>query len=155
MSSSATPLRIRQDAWDALRRHAEAAYPEECCGVLVGLAGPGGRHAREALPCANQADRRRARYSIDERDILRIVKSSRARGEEILGFYHSHPDGPAQASAADLADAWWPGCSYLVTGVAASITFGKVGETRSFLLVNADDGAGGKRFEPELVEVMP
>jgi len=142
-----TMLRIDPGALEALRRDGQARYPEECCGILLGRGGAAS-HAREALLCDNADAEPRLRYAVGDRDLLRAVKRARERGEEIVGFYHSHPDGPARPSAADLDDAWWPDCSYVITSVAG----GRAGETRAFRL---REEAGERRFEPEPLEEAP
>jgi proteasome lid subunit RPN8/RPN11 len=140
-------LRIDAPLHDDLRRHAEEAYPRECCGVLVGREAGDGRRVTRTVRCANAAaGDAGARYEIDPRDLLRAARAARERGEAIVGFYHSHPDHPARPSAADLAEACWPGCSYVIT----SVERGRAGETASFRL---RDGEGGRRLEPEPVEV--
>jgi len=140
-------LRIDPGALEAVWRDGQMRYPEECCGILLGRGGPVS-HATGALPCANAAAAPRLRYAVDERELFRAVKWARERGEEIVGFYHSHPDGAAHPSAADLADAWWPGCSYVITAVAD----GRAGETRAFRL---REEAGERRFEAEPLEERP
>jgi len=63
---------------------------------------------------------------------------------EIVGFYHSHPDHPAEWSSTDLAEAHWIGCSYVITRVAAGVA----AETRCFRLEGSWDE---KRFVEEEV----
>ena len=100
-------------AWSALRAQAEAGYPLEVCGILLGR---GGR-AEEAHACGNLNTERAAdRYQMDPQDHLRIEKDARARGLELLAYYHSHPDHPADASATDLALSW-EGMRYLIVAV--------------------------------------
>jgi proteasome lid subunit RPN8/RPN11 len=142
-------LHIEASLLDDLRRHGEETYPHECCGVLIG------RRAGEAglvtgvVRCGNaRRDRQQDRYTIDPRDLLRIEKLARSRGEEIVGFYHSHPDHPARWSATDLAEAHWLGCSYLVTRVAA----GRAEATGAFLL--AGTGEEDKRFVDEEIRIQ-
>ena len=141
-------LVIPPSAYRALRRHGEAAYPHECCGVLLGTARGDDRFVSAAIPCHNgDADSPASRYHIDPRELLRIERDARARGEEVVGFYHSHPDHPARWSATDLAEAHWLGCCYVITRVAA----GRAEETRSFLLAGGDEAA--KRFLDEEIRV--
>jgi proteasome lid subunit RPN8/RPN11 len=137
-------LILRKDVLDALRRDGEERYPEEACGILLGGRSEEGREAREAVRCANvSAASRRERYELDPREILRVQREARARGLEIVGFYHSHPDHAARPSATDLADACWPGHSYAITRVAS----GRAEETASFVL--RGDPAGDKTFDEE------
>lgn len=141
-------IRIPPAEYQALRRHGEEEYPHESCGVLVGSARGDERLVAGVVPCRNlRADSPRNRYHIDPRDLLRIQREVDAQGKEVVGFYHSHPDHPALPSATDLAEAHWPGCSYVITRVAA----GRAEETRSFLLEG--DGEAAKRFRDEDLQV--
>ena len=106
-------LRLGPAAWAALRGQAEAGYPHEVCGILLGRDG----RADEAHACPNLAvDRAHDRYQMDPAAQLRIEKDARVRGLEVLGYYHSHPDHPADASATDLALSW-EGVHYLIVAV--------------------------------------
>jgi proteasome lid subunit RPN8/RPN11 len=143
-------IRIPAAALDLLRRHGERTHPLESCGVLVGRVSGGDRLVSAAIPCANaRRGDLRSRYEIDPQDLLRIQREARARGEEIIGFYHSHPDGAARPSATDLDEAHWLGCSFVITAVAG----GQAGETASYLL--AGRGMEDKRFVAEPLEVAP
>src|ERR1043166_2774871 len=70
------------------------------------------------------------RYNIDPKELVRIQREGREREEDIIGFYHSHPDHPAQWSQTDFAEAHWLGCSYVIT----SVEKGKAVLTNSFEL---------------------
>jgi proteasome lid subunit RPN8/RPN11 len=124
-------LHISHTAYDALRHHAEEAYPNECCGVLVGKLVAGERHVHGIVPCQNiRVSDAHKRFEIAPAELVRVQRQARERGMQILGFYHSHPDHPAQPSPTDLEHAHWIGCSYVIT----SVVQGKAAETRSFLL---------------------
>lgn len=139
-------LRFPPDLFDELRRHGEESYPHESCGVLLGRRRGGAGEVGEVLRCANaRAGASRGRYEIDPRELLAAQKRARSRGQEIVGFYHSHPDHPARPSPTDLAEAHWLGCSYVVTAVAA----GRAGATASFLL--AGGGEEDKHFRDEQI----
>ncbi len=141
-------LTVRRAALREIRAHAESAYPLECCGVLLGTRSAGIRRAADVVRCANVRDEPARGYEIDPADLFPAVRRARERGQEIVGFYHSHPDGPARGSEADRCEALWFGCSYLVTAVAA----GAAGETRSFLLAG---DACAPRFLDEDLRVVP
>lgn len=82
-------------------------YPNEACGVLVGRHSGSDLEVLEAIACGNANTERAAdRYLLDPKDQLRVEKDARARGLEVVGYYHSHPDHPSQASATDLAQSW-------------------------------------------------
>jgi proteasome lid subunit RPN8/RPN11 len=101
----------------------------------------------DAVRCGNtRADSPHDRYGIDPREIVRASRDARARHLDVVGFYHSHPDHPAQPSATDLAEAHWTGCSYVITAVAR----GRAEATRSYLLSGEEEA---KRFDEEEVRV--
>ena len=79
------------------------------------------------------------RYSIDPGELVRIQIQGRQRGEDIIGFYHSHPDHPAMWSSTDLAEAHWIGCSYVITSVDGDKTKGIAVLTRSWVLTGSAD----------------
>lgn len=138
-------LRMCKADLDQLRFHAQASYPHEACGVLLGAAD--GRRVCSVIGCANSClESPQTRYSIDPAELLRIQRRAREAGQAILGFYHSHPDRLAHWSETDLREAYWTGCSYLITAVEG----GKAGLTRSFLLVG---DAAAKHFEDEAIEL--
>jgi proteasome lid subunit RPN8/RPN11 len=112
----ALTLRLSPPAWDSVQRHAESGYPNEVCGVLIGRLGAEPL-AAEAHPCANvNKERARDRYLMDPQEQMRLEKDARARGLDVLGYYHSHPDHPAQASATDNQLSW-EGVHYLIVAV--------------------------------------
>src|SRR5271163_3909329 len=100
-------LRVDRKDYEALRRHGEETYPHECCGVLLGRVDDDGvRVVTSIARCGNtRTDSPQNRYNIDPRELVRIQREGRERGEDIVGFYHSHPDRPARGSSTDLAEA--------------------------------------------------
>lgn len=124
-------LKLSREHWSLIRRHSEEGYPNECCGVLLGVRDGDVREVRLAVQCVNARDDvPRKRYLIEPKELIRIQKQGRERGLEIVGFYHSHPDHPAQWSKTDFKDAHWIGCSYVIT----SVERGRAAETNSFAL---------------------
>lgn len=135
-------LRLPRAVFEALRAHGEETYPHECCGALLGRSTPEGWLVERAVRAGNtRTDSARNRYSIAPVELVRIEREARLQGLEIAGFYHSHPDHPAQWSSTDLAEAHWLGCSYVITQVSS----GKAALTNSFLLTGAAEE--DKRFE--------
>lgn len=142
-------LTIRQSDLDALRHHGEQTYPSECCGVLLGRVDGDLRQVQAVVRCGNtRADRPQDRYHIDPGELVRIQRQGRERGHDIVGFYHSHPDHPAQWSQTDLAEAHWIGCSYVIT----SVERGRATVTNSFALAGSLEE--DKRFVDEKIEVL-
>lgn len=126
-----------------IARHAGVAYPEECCGFLIGRANGGDVMAERILSVGNEReDSRHNRYVISPETVLAAQKEARARGLDVVGYYHSHPDHPAVPSEFDREHAW-PGVSYLIV----SVEKGKVTAARSWRLT--DDRT---RFEEEAID---
>ncbi len=123
-------LRLRQLDYEEIRRHGEETYPFECCGVLLGRVEGDARVVSTTKRCRNAQTDSAHRYEIDPVEVVRILRDARPRGLDIVGFYHSHPDHPAYCSATDLEEAYWLGCSYVIT----SIENGRAQLTRSFWL---------------------
>jgi|SRR5690242_4113384 proteasome lid subunit RPN8/RPN11 len=143
-------LTISQSDYDVMRQHGEETYPHECCGVLLGRLAEGNRKVTSLARCENtRADSPQNRYHIDPRELIKIQRQGRERGEDIIGFYHSHPDHPARWSQTDLAEAHWISCSYVIT----SVEKGHANTTNSFVL-SGDDEAN-KHFEEEDLRVVP
>ena len=141
-------LTIRQSEIDSLRHHGEETYPHECCGVMLGRMEGDERVVEAVLRAGNtRVDSPHNRYNIDPRELVRIQRESRERGLDIVGFYHSHPDCPAQWSQTDLAEAHWVGCSYVIT----SVDKGKAAITHSFELTGPDEA--DKKLVDEKIEV--
>lgn len=98
------------------------AYPGECCGFLLGSRRGGGARVTEVRPAPNAGEEGAGarRFRIAPELLLRAHREADARGLEVVGFYHSHPDAEARPSALDREHAW-PGYSYLIVGVAAGV----------------------------------
>jgi proteasome lid subunit RPN8/RPN11 len=142
-------LKITNKEYTAVRQHGEETYPNECCGVLLGqMEDDGTRIVTSAARCGNtRSDSPQNRYHIDPKELVRIQREGRERGEDIIGFYHSHPDHPAQWSPTDLAEAHWFGCSYVITAVAK----GQAAITNSFELTGSEEN--DKKLVDEKIEV--
>ncbi len=142
-------LKLGQSLYDSIRRHGEETYPHECCGVLLGqMEDDGTRVVTSIARCGNtRTDSPQNRYHIDPRELVRIQREGRERGEDIIGFYHSHPDHPAGWSHTDRAEAHWFGCSYVIT----SVEKGKAALTNAFELTGSDEN--DKKLADEKIEV--
>lgn len=143
-------LRLGQSHYDAVRQHGQDSYPHECCGVLLGrVEADGVRIVTSIVRCGNtRTDSPQNRYNIDPKELVRIQREGREREEDIIGFYHSHPDHPAQWSETDLAEAHWLGCSYVIT----SVERGTPAVTNSFELLGTDEA--DKKLVAEKIEVI-
>lgn len=123
VSARAGTLCMSAQLAERIRRHGVEAYPEECCGALLGRAAgcdagaEGTREVLEVIALENQwRDSARSRFLVEPRDVLGVEKGAKARGLELIGWYHSHPDHPAQPSKYDRENAW-PWYSYVILRV--------------------------------------
>jgi proteasome lid subunit RPN8/RPN11 len=133
----------------AIRAHGEETYPHECCGVLLGRFADGVWTVEDAVRAGNtRTDSAHNRYNIAPVELVKIEREARGRGLDIAGFYHSHPDHPAQWSQTDFAEAHWIGCAYVITAVSQ----GKATVTNSFQLAGTTEE--NKRFELQSIEVI-
>jgi len=97
----------------AILSAARAAHPKECCGLVEG-AREAGQARVIALHPARNLSGLDTRFAIDPADHIAAVKAARGRGRAIIGCYHSHPDGRAAPSPADLAGAGEDGFLWLI-----------------------------------------
>ena len=130
-----TGVVLTPDVDARIRDLAAAAYPDEGCGVLIGRFDDGAAHVVEATSGTNlNTDRSRDRYLLDPGDIVRADRDARARGLDVLGYWHSHPDHPAWPSQFDTDHAWLD-YVYIIVNSTASGT----GDLNGFTLA----GEGG------------
>jgi proteasome lid subunit RPN8/RPN11 len=100
-----------------MREHAEREYPNQCCGLLHGWRRDHDKHASLAQACRNAAPAPAEAFLIAPQELIMCQRGGREQRFEILGFYHSHPDQPANPSEQDVSLACWTNCSYVVLSV--------------------------------------
>jgi proteasome lid subunit RPN8/RPN11 len=147
-------------AAQAIAAHAESTYPDECVGLLLGTLDGSTRHVQAIFPVENSwqgqmsladdddAQSRRDRFYLDPRDYLRADREARARGLDVVGCYHSHPDHPAEPSERDRVGAQGVGGGHGFAFVIQSVVQGSATELASWLLMDE-----GTRFEQERIDV--
>ena len=115
---SPTQVHLSPQHADLLQQAARAAYPNECCGLLLGE----GEHdvvVTAVVPAANVAENPKAAFAIDPQAQFNLLRAARGGQQRVVGHYHSHPDGPAQPSPRDLAMAHDPEAVWIVMGASA------------------------------------
>lgn len=140
-------IELSREHLQAICNHAESAYPQECCGLLLGLVRGDSKTVVEVRPTENAWDEeaiktfeeiepgarlgatKRGNYAIAPADILKVQREARSRNLYIIGIYHSHPDHPAIPSKFDTCVAWQE-YSYIIV----SVCFGTRGEILSWCL---------------------
>ena len=130
-------VRLTHEQLRAIERAAEAAYPEEACGLLVGRSAPGGGYLVSAVEAsANVAEPPRTRrFEVDPKLRLRLERELRESPDSVIGVYHSHPDGSAKPSETDISMIFEPAMVWLITAVAD----GRAGATTGWR--PTDDGS--------------
>ncbi len=125
---------------DRIEAAGAAAYPDECCGLLIGHDGGDGaiEIVRVVMSDNVEAGDRRSRFEIDPALLIALGRDLRGAGDRIVGHYHSHPDHPARPSAHDAKRAWQPEMVWLITAVIG----GEAMETTAHVI---EDGGGGFR----------
>ncbi len=110
-------IRIQGEAWKIMVDHAERAYPNECCGAMLGTAGNGGKAVSRTVPLENVSRvTQRTRYELRPEDLLAAEKEASRLGLALIGIYHSHPDCGAYFSETDLKNSC-PWYSFVVLSV--------------------------------------
>lgn len=129
----------------AIRRHGEADYPAEACGLIGGTVDGARKRAMALVPLVNQrTNAARNRYLIDPVSFRRAQERLDRDGLDVIGVYHSHPDHPAVPSTFDREHAW-PWLSYVIVAVAR----GRAGDLKSWVL---SDDRSGFAEEPVTIE---
>lgn len=122
-------IRIGGEAWQVMVEHAEAVFPNECCGAMLGSSDGETKSVTVALPLENShAGPQATRYELRPEDLLKAEKEARARGLDLIGIFHSHPDHDAYFSETDLKNSC-PWYSFVVMSVKA----GRYNHAKSFL----------------------
>src|SRR3954468_10097211 len=142
-------VRVPQSVWQSITDDGKTAYPNECCGVLLGSREAADIKVLSVIRCANASvENQVSRYWIAPEELVSAQKKAREQGTEIVGFYHSHPAAPARWSQRDLADAHWADCVYLIL----SVEMGIPSRSAAFLLHGSEQS---KFFEDVEIELVP
>ena len=119
--------------------------------MLLGRVESETNHVLAAVPMENVAavEERKTRYQIAPAELIRLQRTAREQGMQIVGFYHSHPEQAATWSHRDWDEAHWTGCSYIITSVRAKGEQVAAQTTRSFRLTGS--GSDKQFSEEEIV----
>ena len=108
-------LIVPKEMTEEIIQHAIDDTPNECCGILAGIAdrvlGQWRVLNAEASPY---------RYRMDPKEFLEVNNVIEEQGWDILAFYHSHTHTEAYPSDTDVRLARlvdWPGAYYLLVSL--------------------------------------
>lgn len=122
-------LKINQEVLAQMQKHAEATYPNECCGFFYGKDGDFRLiDLSSKVDNSKEGDQRR-RFEIHPKDYMKAEQFALEHDTTLLGIYHSHPEHPAVPSEHDLRQAV-PYFSYIIISVKGA----KAVHTRSWKL---------------------
>ena len=133
-------ISIARKTLDDIHAHAEATYPEECCGLLIA---DGNKRVFDSIKMKNAyVGPKHDRYNIDPLELFKADRTISQKGLEIVGIYHSHPDYPAKLSQFDLEHSfsWY---SYVIV----SVPKGRADDTRSWIPTEDHKFAVEERIE--------
>lgn len=113
-------LELTKELLNEMVKHSKEAYPDECCGIMLGKYHYEKVFRKEVLKVVKvenkNSSRAHDRYEIDPKDFSKIEEDANAEHLDIVGIYHSHPDHPDAPSQTDR-DVAWPDFSYLIVSV--------------------------------------
>lgn len=106
-------MKIRQSVFDQIVSHALDERPNECCGLLIG-----GADVIEDAVRARNVKRSATRFQVEPADHFAAIRRARAAGREVIGAYHSHPNGPSYPSETDRARLTDPSMFHVIISLA-------------------------------------
>ncbi|HEY7115924.1 MAG TPA: M67 family metallopeptidase [Tepidisphaeraceae bacterium] len=143
-------LVLSSDQVRQIEEEGSQAYPNECCGIMIGRDVSDGactrRIVERLVTMANAWDaaEQRRRFAIDPLALMRAEKSAADEGQIVLGFYHSHPDHPARPSETDRQYGW-PFYSYVIVSIAQ----GRAADMTSWVLDEQTESFSRQDIEAE------
>ena len=98
---------------------AEAAFPAEACGLIIGRGTGQLVRVTRVVPAGNLLAASEDRFELDPAVRVAVEKELREAGtkDRLVGHYHSHTDGSAEPSATDRAMAHEPELAWVIVGV--------------------------------------
>lgn len=110
-------ITLRSSQLAAIVTHARETDPSECCGLIGGA----DTHAISIYPLRNVAANKHVAYEVAPEELFAAQKDMRARGEQLVAIYHSHPrSADPEPSETDVRLAYYPSATYLIIGLAGT-----------------------------------
>jgi len=125
-------IKLNQSQFSKILDHAQEASPSECCGLIGGSE----ETALTVYQLHNVAPNPTVTYEAAPEDLFAAQRQMRARGEELLGIYHSHPRATEPApSETDVRLAYYPRAVYFIVGLGSNVPV-----MRAFRMTERDEG---------------
>ena len=109
-------IEVTSQALERIKRAAQAAQPHEACGLLLGALQSGVAKIDRVVTTRNVHATPRTHFEIDPRQLIDAHRAEREGGPQLLGYFHSHPQGPPAPSAIDQAHAAGDGKIWAIAG---------------------------------------
>ncbi len=93
------PIEVTRDVVEAMQHAAAAAHPHEACGILTGE----GARITAFVETRNVHPTPETHFEIDPQALIDAHRDAREGGPQVLGYFHSHPEGAAEPSKTDIA----------------------------------------------------
>lgn len=103
-------IRIPSNILQELFAHTSHEQGNECCGLLAGR----DRTITRAYRAENVAANPSTSYEVATKEIVSLTREIRNAGLEMIGIYHSHPNGKGQPSDTDIAAASYPDVAHFI-----------------------------------------
>ena len=124
---------LTKSQMDQINLHSEETYPRESCGLLVGQRVGDWIQVCEVHRSENVAMEPTHRFEVNPQLRFDLERWLRKGSLELVGVYHSHPEGDALPSCTDIARAWEPNLIWLITAVKN----GSAQMTKGYLLAES------------------
>ncbi|WP_375291732.1 Mov34/MPN/PAD-1 family protein [Qipengyuania sp.] len=105
-------VNLTSEVHGAILALASQHHPREACGLLFGTDTAITAH----LPARNVHPTPESHFEIDPQALIDAHRAMRGGGPRLIGYYHSHPRGPARPSATDRAMAAGDGMIWAIAG---------------------------------------
>jgi [CysO sulfur-carrier protein]-S-L-cysteine hydrolase len=102
-------IRIKKQILEEMAAHASGNPQWECCGLLAGRNGS----IIRIVP-ANNSRASATQYEIAPEELFQHMREIRRAELELMGIYHSHPNGDNKPSPRDIDQAYYPDLAYFI-----------------------------------------
>jgi len=113
-----TMINLPQAIYEQLLAHLQDCYPAEGCGFLAGSNGLVSHHYPIANLLAANLLASITAYQMEPAAQLEALLDMEAHGRQLLAIYHSHPHSPAEPSARDRQQWYYPEAAMIIVSLA-------------------------------------